>query len=208
MSHKTRNGDPEDAKTSARNGPPPSDPPPESVEEALGQALRHGRNALAEGLLAGRALLDAASLAVSGRPASASPGRAPETEAARALSGLAGTLGSLAERLRADSPDASRHLIEALLEALDSEIGRWESNARNDPDARAVLRAFLGLRELLWELGMRPAPRDESEPKPAPKPQRRARKRPAAKKTADANGDAKQPGTTRRRRVQRIEVER
>ena len=44
-----------------------------------------------------------------------------------------------------------------MLDALDAEIARWETKARQDADARAVLRAFLGVRELLWELGMRPS---------------------------------------------------
>jgi len=195
--------------TKTRRDGPETDPPPASVEEALAQALRHGRNALAEGLLAGRALLDAASLAARGRPASSEPGKIPETEAARALASLAGGLTTLAEQLRADSHgsrDASRHLVEALLEALDAEIGRWESTARKDPDARAVLRAFLGLRELLWELGMRPAPEAESPHRPAPGTARPPRKRAGAKPAKQAK--AKPAGASRRRRVQRVEIER
>ncbi|MDZ7632890.1 MAG: hypothetical protein U5K74_16510 [Gemmatimonadaceae bacterium] len=31
-----------------------------------------------------------------------------------------------------------------------------EMRARHDPEARAVLRAFLGVREILWEFGLRP----------------------------------------------------
>jgi len=54
--------------------------------------------------------------------------------------------------------------------ALDAEIARWEKRAAADGDARAVLRAFLGLRELLWEVGVRPRP------EPAAPPAARGRK--------------------------------
>ena len=43
-----------------------------------------------------------------------------------------------------------------MVEALDAEIARWEERAKTDDDARAMLRAYLGLREILWELGVRP----------------------------------------------------
>ena len=39
--------------------------------------------------------------------------------------------------------------------ALQVEIDRWEKRSAEDDSARPVLRAFLGLRELLWELGIR-----------------------------------------------------
>ena len=42
-----------------------------------------------------------------------------------------------------------------ILDALETEIARWESLSRQDEEARSVLRAFLGLREFLWEMGIR-----------------------------------------------------
>lgn len=90
------------------------------------------------------ALLDAASLAASGRP----------SEASRALAPLGALLGALEEQLAAGASAASP-LLDAVADALDAEIARWERRTGDDPEARAVLRAFLGLRELLWELGVR-----------------------------------------------------
>jgi hypothetical protein len=119
----------------------------QSAEEALGRAARHARVALAEAVLAARALADAAALAATGRPL-ASDG---------VLGGIARSLEDVAEGLAAgiDGPAAS--LLTAVSEALESEIARWEERAREDADARAVLRAYLGLREILWELGVRGA---------------------------------------------------
>ena len=66
---------------------------------------------------------------------------------------------------------------------------RWEERARDDSDARSVLRAYLGMREILWELGVR-----SSKPRTgAPKSGRAGR----AKRTG------KKPP-----RVQRVEVQR
>ncbi|MEN8182941.1 MAG: hypothetical protein ABFS46_10450 [Myxococcota bacterium] len=118
--------------------------PPASVEEALSRAGRHGRAALGEALAATRALLDAACLAATGRP----------SDEQRALGSAARTLDALAEQLHGG--EAAATLLTAALEALDEEIERWEGLSRDDPEARAVLRAFLGMREILWELGVRP----------------------------------------------------
>ena len=55
-------------------------------------------------------------------------------------------------------------LMAAVLDALDGEITRWEGRSRTDPEARPVLRAFLGVREILWEITARgggPAPSPE-----------------------------------------------
>jgi len=117
-----------------------------SVEEALQRVRRHARAAAAEALEAARALLDVAALATSGVPA----------EAHRLLAQLSASLELLAERLASDDVDAAPELVRALTDALDAEIARWEARAHDDAEARAVLRAFLGLRELLWELGVRP----------------------------------------------------
>jgi len=81
-----------------------------------------------------------------------------------------------------------RVLAEPLAAALDAEIRRWEHRSQSDPDARLVLRAFLGMRELLWEIGMR-SPEQKA---PASSPG----KPPAAK----------DPGPTRDR-VQRFKLE-
>ena len=126
----------------------PPDPANASLEEALARARRHAKCAVAEALEAARALLDAASLATSGAPADAHPLLERADRWIRHASRGWATEGGLSGELAA-----------ALAEALDHEIARWEQRARIDDDARAVLRAFLGLRELLWELGVRP-PRD------------------------------------------------
>jgi len=90
------------------------------------------------------------------------------------LGGAARWLDSLA---RGASPEtgADLALTHALAGALDAEIARWEARAAQDPDARAVLRAFLGVRELLWELGVRPS--TSSQPTPAPEKAAARRKR-------------------------------
>jgi hypothetical protein len=143
---------------------------PESVQEALARARRHARAALAEALGALHALLDAASLIASGEPA----------EARRLLAPLAHALEALGADLDGAAREGQAALLDALAEALDAEIARWEARARDDADARAVLRAFLGVRELLWELGVRrPQPGAHSGPGPArvrPKPARSARR--------------------------------
>jgi hypothetical protein len=144
--------EPESGPSSA----PRHEAPPATLEEALARAREHGRLALAETLTAIQALLDAAALAGSGRPLQAHHQFA---SLARVLEGLASDLG----RRGGDSPEP---LLASIAEALDIEIARWEKRAGDDPDARAVLRAFLGLREILWEFGVRPGPQ-------------RARQRPA-----------------------------
>jgi hypothetical protein len=118
-----------------------------------------------------RSLLDAAALFTSGVPA----------EAHAALSGAAAWLDALARGASPESSDAT--LAHALAGALDAEIERWEARAVQDPDARAVLRAFLGVRELLWELGVRPSPRPS------------------------AAAGAPHAGQTRRKRVERVRVQ-
>jgi hypothetical protein len=121
--------------------------PPASAAEALVRARRHARAAAAEALEAVHALLDAAALATGGVPA----------EAHRTLSLASKLLTSASRSLEPDASAEGRALAEALASALDAEIARWEERAHGDPEARAVLRAFLGLRELLWELGIRRA---------------------------------------------------
>ncbi len=151
--------------------------PPGSVEEALDRARRHGRAAIADVLAAIHALLDAAALATAGEPA----------QAHRLFAPLAGLLEGLEADLEAAPRDASESLLASIADALDAEISRWEARADADADARAVLRAFLGLRELLWEFGVR---RTGGNGEVTPPDRRRAaaRRRP-------------------RRRVQRVRVE-
>ena len=144
--------DPESGPSST----PRSDAPPATLEEALARAREHGRLALAETLTTLQALLDAAALAGSGRP----------LQAHRQLAPLARLLEGLASDLARRGGDGPEPLLASIAEALDAEIARWEQRARDDLDARAVLRAFLGLREILWEFGVRPGPQ-------------RARQRPA-----------------------------
>jgi len=117
----------------------------ETAPEAVARAAQHARIALAETARALTALLDAASLAARGEPATAG----------RLLGPLSRTLDGLASQLDVAASGGAAGLLAAIAEALDAEIARWELRARDDADARAVLRAFLGLRELLWELGVR-----------------------------------------------------
>jgi hypothetical protein len=125
-------------------GEEPGGDEPESAEQALARAATHARASAAELVAALRALVDAASLAASGAPGAA--GR---------LAPIAMVLDELQALV---SPElGGGALAAAIAEALDAEIARWEERGRDDPDARAVLRAFLGLRELLWEMGVRPA---------------------------------------------------
>jgi hypothetical protein len=126
------------------------------LEEALARARLHGRNAASETLAMLQALVDAAALAASGRPAGAHPG----------IASVARTLEGWSSRLAGEAHPGL--LLNALSDALDLEIARWQERARgDDTDARAVLRAFLGIRELLWELGVR------SPERPAERPGRR-----------------------------------
>jgi hypothetical protein len=131
---------------------------PADLAEALARARQHARSAASESVLAVHALLDAAALAASGLP----------SDASRLLAPLAQLLESLAQGLAPDADAVSAPLLEALAEALDAEIARWEARARDDAEARAVLRAFLGVRELLWELGLRRRERAPDAPGGAP----------------------------------------
>ncbi len=148
---------------------------PETPAQALERAGRHARVAAAESVAALEALLDAACLAAAGEP-----GR-------RALPPVAAALAELRRLLAEPGAPGGDRLIAALLEAIEGEIARWEQRGGEDPDARAVLRAFLGMREILWEIGVR-APR-QGEPSSRRKPPREPRPRP------------------RKTRLQRVKVE-
>jgi hypothetical protein len=123
---------------------PDRDAPERALDEALARARRHAKNAAAEALEALRALLDAASLATSGAPS-----------ANNALFVSIDRWIARASRGWASQGGVSDGITAEIAAALDQEIARWEERAKHDDDARPVLRAFLGLREVLWELGVR-----------------------------------------------------
>jgi hypothetical protein len=127
----------------ARNN---QDPPPATALEALERASSHARQAGIELIAAAQALVDAVSLSWSGHP----------SEANAVLGPLSASLDELADRLGRGSTQLPEPIARAVLSALDDEIKRWEERSASDSDARAVLRAFLGIREILWELGIRP----------------------------------------------------
>jgi hypothetical protein len=188
---------------SSRPTRPDADSPPETVEEALSRSLRHARRALTEGLLAARSLLDAASLAIAGKPASLAQG---ETRAATDLRLIVATLArgldELIEVTRSSDEALPTPVVEAILGALDAEILRWEGRSRSDPDARAVLRAFLGLREILWELGLRGRDaRDQNQSRPAEATPKRKSSNPAR-----GGHEGAAPSQAARPRVQRVQI--
>lgn len=121
-------------------------PATETVEEALERARHHARSAAVEGLRAARAALDALSLAFYQCPAHESD----------TLVGLAGGLDRLVARAEGHEPWLP--LSASLLTVLDGEIDRWTQRSHEQTEARAVARALIGLREVLWEVGVRPAP--------------------------------------------------
>ncbi len=153
------------------------------VGEALERARVHFERATLEGLEAGRALLEAA------RHASGPVDGSGRSFAAEVLHDLEIVIARIREHAPIDLP---RSFSEPLTLALDAEIERWERRARNDPDARTVLRAFLGLRELLWTLGVR----GRNDP-PSTVPETETR-------TPRDRGKSERPP---RRRVQRFDVE-
>jgi hypothetical protein len=169
----------------SRNRTRQDDPdPPESAAEALARARTHTHAAIAEALAAVRALLDASSLAMSGESSASNTVLGP---IARILEGLR------AEFDESATTGEAAALLRSIAEALDAEIARWETRSESDPEARAVWRAFLGLRELLWEFGIRresDADGSGATSKPA-----------ARKKGRSASTRRKQP------RVQRVTVE-
>jgi hypothetical protein len=158
---------------------------PVDAAEALARARGHARAAASETISALHALLDAAALASSGLP----------SDASRLLAPLAQLLESVAQGLAPDSDAVSAPLLTALADALDAEIARWEARAGDDAEARAVLRAFLGVRELLWEFGLR---RRERAQEPPPDPSA----------GSDPDEAARAPRSVRRRpRIQRVPVQ-
>ena len=161
----------------------------QEFDEAVGRAREHLRRATLEGLEAATALLEAASL-VSGT------GPATEGLSADLLRGIERVLQGLRSEGRFAFPEAVTGPLE---EALAREIARWEIRSKSDPAARPVLRAFLGLRELLWELGMRTAHAAPEQPGSTD----------SAKDAPPADGPTKTRKVARppKRRVQRFDVE-
>jgi len=177
-------------------------PPPRSAEEAFARARRHALAALAESTLALRALVDAASLAATGAP----------SDAHAALAGASAWLDEIADRMQADAGRHGAAWLDAVARVLDAEIARWETRGRDDPEARAVLRAFLGVREILWEFGLRPSGAAQSEPEP----HEPARHEPVRREAADPDSSPRDGSQGRAQRpprrapaarIQRVPVE-
>jgi hypothetical protein len=93
-----------------------------------------------------------------------------------------------------DDPDFGSSLLSALFDALDEEIARWELRSREDPNARSVLRAFLGVREILWEVSARGGEAGASSEK-------------GRKNGGETEPPAGPVRSRRRTRVQRVRVE-
>jgi hypothetical protein len=167
-------------------------PPPVTVSEALERARRHARAAGVELAATARALLDAASLGVSGQPSDA---HAP-------VAAIATAIDELAAHWADGSSAVPGPVVDAILGALDVEIARWEKQSTDDPDARAVLRTFLGVREILWEFGLRPSAEANSNTGAGARSTRRAGGG-AARPSRKAHPKPEKPP----RRVQRIEVQ-
>lgn len=154
-------------------------------DDALGRARAHLQRAFLEGLEAATALVEAASIV------RRDPG-ADGSLMAEIVRGLDRAVRELRAAGRLDLPPG---LLEPLEKALDAEIARWEARSKRDADARPILRAFLGLRELLFELtrsgaARSTAPRPNGAPRDAERPRPRATRPPPP-----------------RRRVQRFDVE-
>jgi hypothetical protein len=170
------------------------DATPETAAQALERARGHARRAVGEALASIRALLDAASLGWSGHP----------SDAHAALRGLSELLEQQSQRFAQGEGAVPAAILEAILAALDHEIVRWETRGQDDADARAVLRTFLGLREILWEFGLR---RQEGGGTPASGRGNR-RGRSARPQPGSASASPKTAETAERpRRVQRVDVQ-
>ena len=161
----------------------------QEFDEAVGRAREHLRRATLEGLEAATALLEAAS-SVSGT------GPATEGISADLLRGIERILHGLRSNGRFAFPEAVTGPLE---EALAREIARWEIRSKSDQAARPVLRAFLGLRELLWALGMRTTQAASSQTDSTA----------SSTNAPSGDGPAKnsEEAPPRKRRVQRFDVE-
>jgi hypothetical protein len=146
------------------------------------RARRHGRAAAAEGMAMVQALVDAASLASGGRP----------SDASRLFGPLSKLLEGLGDELMRGTADRPSELFATIAAAIDSEVAYWEKQAHDDTEARTVLRAFLGLREVLWEFGVKREPTGAGTAVPKRRP-------PSTRSRAGAAGGAP--------RVQRVPVQ-
>ena len=161
----------------------------EDFDEGLRRARGHLGRAAMEALEAARTLLETA-LRANGL----------HTVAPESLAGEIGrSLDALISALREGTPFRLPPALAApLFRALEAEILRWETRSKTDPDARPVLRAFLGLREILWEFGVR-AP-GESEPPPDAR----------GEETQGTPSDTRPPDQQTKRgpaRIQRFDIE-
>jgi hypothetical protein len=118
----------------------------DAAQEALHRARIHLQRASLEGLEAARALVQA------GMHTSGLTSATGDSWVGNVQRSLEELIAELRENGSFILPSA---IAEPLAKALEVEIKRWELRSLTDSDARVVLRAFLGLRELLWELGMR-----------------------------------------------------
>ena len=157
---------------------------PTDAAEALAEARKHARRAAAESAAALRALLDAAALATHG-----------ETASAGRLAPLAEALERVAAWLHPEGGENGEAVLRALADGLDAEIARWEAKCREDPEARSVLRAFLAVREVLFEMRTRFATPQEHAADPP--------------ESSDTDERSARPRRARRprRRVERVAVE-
>lgn len=137
----------------------------DDVDQAITRARVHVGNAARESVAAIAAILEAG-----GRASGLDP---EQTE--RLAAQVARRFEEQVGLLR-DGALFPASLSKPLEEALAREIERWEKRSQRDPDARAVLRAFLGLRELLWELGLARDPSAQDGAPDRPPPDRTAKR--------------------------------
>jgi len=140
-----------------------------------------------------RALVDAAALTAGGRP----------SEASRVFGPIAKLLDGFAEELSRGGDGRSTEFLASIAAAIDAEVAHWEARARDDAEARTVLRAFLGLREVLWEIGVKPsgAPAAATSPKSERQSERSGSRGGAAPKRGDASASGKRRPGPRGERV-------
>lgn len=133
----------------------------EEFDRAIARARIHLEHSLVEGLEAANALFEAATVA---------SGREPE-EAQQLAGEIARAIRALMSAARSDGLlDRAASVITPIEQALAAEIKRWEERSKSDPGARPVLRAFLALREMLWEFGVRAAETDGQKANAAAEP--------------------------------------
>ncbi|MEE3326049.1 MAG: hypothetical protein VX252_01805 [Myxococcota bacterium] len=116
----------------------------QSVEEALAQSRKHARMALSEVLRSISYLIDAAALGLGA-------GQNPILDSG--WTSLVGAIDETARKLAGVQIHSTQEdRVAEILAALELEISRWEDRAHRDTHAQAVLLAFTGLREMIWEI--------------------------------------------------------